>query len=102
MEDILSSVKTIKLIDQITMQDYEEMTYKTILRRRLDAYTEAWTKFVREQEDAEREHDEEETVENALKGLTMSVHALKLASRTSSQVHFFIGYFNRGFPKEAL
>ena len=64
------------------MQDYEEMTYKTILRRRLDAYTEAWTKFVREQEDAEREHDEEETVENALKGLTMSVHALKLASRT--------------------
>ena len=48
INNILSSVKTTKLIDQITMQDYEEMTYKCILRRRLEAYTEASTKFIRE------------------------------------------------------
>ena len=45
-ENILSSVKTVKLIDQIRMQDYMQdlyaiMQYKCILRRRLDAYTEA-------------------------------------------------------------
>ena len=36
VENTLSSVKTTKLIDQITMQVYEETQFKCILRRRLD------------------------------------------------------------------
>ena len=45
------------------MQDYEEMQNKCILRRRLDAYTEAWTKYIREQEETERTQDDDGTVE---------------------------------------
>ena len=92
VENILSSVKSAQLLDQIPQQDYEEITFKCILRRRLDAYTEAWTKFIREQEGAEREEEDQEFVEQALKGLTISVHALKRASRTTSQVHFFLDF----------
>ena len=59
VENMLSSIKSAQLMDQITEQDYEEMTYKYILRQRPDAYTEAWTKFNREQEGAEREAEED-------------------------------------------
>ena len=59
VENILSLVKTAKLIDQITIKAFEEIQYKCILRRRLDAYTEAWTKYIHEQEESERQQDEE-------------------------------------------
>ena len=56
----------------------------------MDAYTEAWTKLIREKEGTEREEDEEKYNEQALKGLTISVQALQLALRTTLQVHFFL------------
>ena len=36
VQNILASVKTASLIDQITGQDYQEMTRKCILNRRID------------------------------------------------------------------
>ena len=38
VQNILSSVKTAGLIDQITGQDFHEMTFKCILMRRIDIY----------------------------------------------------------------
>ena len=38
VQNILSSVKTAGLIDQITGQDFQEMTFKCILMRRIDIY----------------------------------------------------------------
>ena len=42
MQNILSSVKTASLIDQITGQDFQKVTFKCILIRRIDIYTDAW------------------------------------------------------------
>ena len=48
----------------------EEMQYKFILRHRLDAYTEALTKHICDQEESERQQGQEETLTQALQGLT--------------------------------
>ena len=61
------------------------------MERWLESYTEAWTKYIREQEESKTQQDHEETKAQALKGLTLSVKVFKLASRTVFQVSFFIG-----------
>ena len=83
VENILSSVKTAKLIDQITIQALEEMQYKCILRRRSDAYTEAWTKHICQQEETTKSGRDNS---KSAKRSYLIIEALK---RTISQVHFF-------------
>ena len=50
VQNILASVKTASLIDQITEQDFQEMTRKCILNRRIDLYTSSWTRYAKAQE----------------------------------------------------
>ena len=45
VQNILASVRTANLIEQITGTDYQEMVAKCILLRRLDIYTNAWSKY---------------------------------------------------------
>ena len=82
LQNILSSVKTASLVDQITGQDFQDMTYKCILKGRIDLYNDAWTKFAKNQEGDKPENIEDANVEQALKGLSISVTALKQASLT--------------------
>ena len=58
VNNILSSVKTANLIEQITGSDYQEMVAKCISNRRLDIYTNAWSKHAQDQEKEEPEQDE--------------------------------------------
>lgn len=53
VQNILSSVKTANLIEQITGSDYQEMVAKCILNRRLDIYTNAWSKHAQDKEKEE-------------------------------------------------
>ena len=65
------------------------MTYKCIFRRRIDLYTDAWTKFAKNQDGDGAENIEDSNVEQ---GLSISVTALKQALQTVAQIHFFIDY----------
>ena len=47
VQNILASVKTASMIDQITGQDFQEMTRKCILNRRIDLYTNSWTRYAK-------------------------------------------------------
>ena len=76
VQNILASVKTASLIDQITGQDYQEMTRKCILNRRIDLYTDAWSKYSKANE-APSEEEADTSVGAALKNLSMSVTSLK-------------------------
>ena len=82
MQNILSSVKTAGSIERITGQNFQEMTFTCIPMSRIDIYTEAWTKFAKNQEGDKPENIEDANVEQALKGLSISVTALKQASLT--------------------
>ena len=62
--------------------------------RRIDLYTDDWTKLAKNQEGDEPENLEDANVEQALKGFSISVNALKQASLTINQIHFFIDYLN--------
>ena len=62
-------MKTASVVDQITGQDFQEMTFKCILKRRIDIYTDAWTKFANSQEGNEPENIEDAKVEQALKDI---------------------------------
>ena len=53
VQNILASVRTANLIEQITGSDYQEMVAKCILNRRLDIYTNAWSKYAQDQEKEE-------------------------------------------------
>ena len=77
VQNILASVKTASLIDQITGQDFQEMTRKCILNRRIDLYTNSWTRYAKAQEVEHPEEDEDTSVGVALKNLSISVTALK-------------------------
>ena len=92
IQNILTSVKTEGLIEQITGQEFQEMTIKCILNRRIDLYSDALTKYAKAQEEEEPENDDETSVRAALKNLSVSGTALKKASLTVNQIHFFIGY----------
>ena len=92
VQNILASVKTASLIDQITGQDFQEMTRKCILNRRIDLYTNSWTRYAKAQEVEQPEGEEDTSIGAALKNLSISVTALKQASMTVNQVHFFISY----------
>ena len=91
VQNILASVKTASLIDQITGQDYQEMTRKCILNRSIDLYTDAWSKCSKARE-VPSEKKDDTSVGAALKKLSLSVTSLKKAALTVNQVHFFIAY----------
>ena len=57
VQNILASVRTANLIEQITGSDYQEMVAKCILNRRLDIYTNAWSKYAQDQEKEEPEQE---------------------------------------------
>ena len=92
VQNILASVKTASLIDQITGQDFQEMTRKYILNRRIDLYTDSWTKYAKVHEVEHPEEDDDTSVGAALKNLSISVTALKQASLNINQSHFFFSY----------
>ena len=92
VQNILASVKTASLIDRITGQDFQEMTRKCILNRRIDLYTNSWTRYAKAQEVEHPEEDEDTSVGAALKNLSISVTALKQTSLTINQIHFSISY----------
>ena len=94
IQNILSSVKTANLIEQITGSDYQEMLTKCILLRRLDLYTAAWSKHSQDLEKEEPEEDDTMSVGEALKSLSIGVNSLKQASLIMNQVNFFIKYLN--------
>ena len=50
VQNILASVKTVSLIDQITGQDFQEINRKCILNCRIHLYTDSWTKYAKAQE----------------------------------------------------
>ena len=79
VQNILASVKTASLIDQITGQDFQEMTRKCILNRRIDLYTNSWTRYAKAQEVEQPEGEEDTSIGAALKNLSTSVTALKQA-----------------------
>ena len=76
------------MTDQITGQDFQEMTIKCILNRRIDFYTDAWTRYAKAQEGDQQENIEGARVERALRNLSVSVTAMKQASLTINQIHF--------------
>ena len=65
------------------------MTIKGILNRRIDLYTDSWTKYAKAQEGERPEEEDDVSVGAALKNLSVSVTALKQASLTINQIHFF-------------
>ena len=79
MQNILASVKTASLIEQISGQDYREMTRKCILNKRIDLYTDAWSKYSKANE-GPSEEEADTSVGAALKNLSMSVTSLKKSS----------------------
>ena len=93
IQNILSSVKTANLIEQITGSDYQEMLSKCILLRRLDLYTAAWSKHSQDLEKEEPEEEDTMSVGDALKSPSI-VNSLKQASLIMNQVNFFIKYLN--------
>ena len=90
VQNILASVRTANLIEQITGSDYQEMVAKCILNRRLDIYTNAWSKYAQDQEKEEPEQEESTSVGEALRNLSIRVNSLKQATMIVSQVNFFI------------
>ena len=78
------------MIEQITGSDYQEMVAKRILLRRLDIYTNAWSKYAQDLEKEEPEEEDTMTVGDALKNLSIGVNSLKKATMIVSQVNFFI------------
>ena len=84
VQNILAFLKTASLIDQITGQDFQEMTRKCV-----DLYTNSWTRYAKAQEVEQLEGEEDTSIGAALKNLSISVTALKQASMTVNQVHFF-------------
>ena len=67
------------------------MTVKCILNRRIDLYTDAWTKYAKAQGE-QPENVDETSVGAAVKNLSVSVTALKQASLSVNPILFFIGY----------
>ena len=92
IQNILASFETASLIEQITGQDFQVMTIKCILNRRIDLYTDSWTKYAKAQEGERPEEDNGISMGAALKNLSVSVTALKQTSLTVNQIHFFITY----------
>ena len=90
VQNILASVRTADLIEQIKGTDYQEMVAKCILNRRLDIYTSAWSKYAKDQEKDEPEQEETTSVGEALRNLSVNVNFLKQAAMIVSQVNFFI------------
>ena len=90
VQNILASVRTANLIEQITGSDYQEMVAKCILNRRLDMYTNAWSKYARDQEKEEPEEEDTMSVGDTLRNLSIRVTSLKQATIIVSQVNFFI------------
>ena len=89
VQNLLSSVKTANLIEQITGSDFQEMLNKCILLRRLDFYTTAWATHSQDLEKEEPQDDDSISVGEALKSLSIGVNSLKQASLVLSQVNFF-------------
>ena len=85
VQNILTSVKTASLIEQIMGQDVQEITRKYILNRRIDLYTDSWTRYAKAQEGEQPEEDDDTSVGAALKNLSISVTAQKQASLTVNQ-----------------
>ena len=92
IQNILASFETASLIEQITGQDFQVMTIKCILNRRIDLYADSWTKYAKAQEGERPEEDNGISMGAALKNLSVSVTALKQTSLTVNQIHFFITY----------
>ena len=90
VQNILASVKTANLIEQISGTDYQEMVSKCILNRRIDIYTNAWSKYAHDQEKEEPEEEDTISVGDALRNLSIRVTSLKQATLIVSQVSFFI------------
>ena len=67
VQNILASDKTPAFIEQITGQDFQEMTVKCILSRRIDLHTDAWTKYANAQEGKWQEEEDDTSVGAALK-----------------------------------
>ena len=91
IQNLLALVKTASLIEQISGDDYTEMTRKCILNKRIDIYFDAWSKHSKLNERTSEE-DTDTSVGAALKNLSISVISLKKASLTINQVNFFISY----------
>ena len=68
------------------------MTIKCILNRRIDLYTNSWTRYEKAQEVEHPEEEEDTSIGAALKNLSISVTALQQASMTVNKIHFFISY----------
>ena len=94
VQNILASVRTANLIEQITGSDYQEMVTKCILLQRLDIYTNAWSKYAQDLEKEEPEEEDTMTVGDALKNLSIGVNSLKHATIIINQVNFFIKHLN--------
>ena len=76
-------MKTASLIDQISGDDYTEMTRKCILNKRIDIYFDAWSKHAKLNERT-CGGDSATSVGAALKNLSISVTSLKKASLTTN------------------
>jgi len=76
VQNLLISVKTAELIDQISGDDYTEMTRKCILNKRIDIYFNAWSEHARLNEKASA-GESATSVGAALKNLSISVTSLK-------------------------
>ena len=94
VQNILASVRTANLIEQITGSDCQEMVSKCILLWHLDIYTNAWSKYAQELEKEEPEEEDTMTVGDALKNLSIGVNSLKHATIIINQVNFFIKHLN--------
>ena len=69
VQNFLTSVNTAGLIEQITGPDFQKMTFKCILNRRIDLYIDAYSNYAKAQEE-EDQNDEETSVVAALKSLS--------------------------------
>ena len=66
------------------------MVAKCILNRRLDIYTNAWSKHAQDQEKEKPEQEESTSVGDALLNFSIRVNSLKQATMIVNRVNFFI------------